>query len=205
MLYSGTARSFSVVFISHLLHVVCSSPLTVHLFFVVMVPDNSSEHLSVASTLGRYSECQNPDGDWLSIQAAVKGWRLQRQSDVDYEAELADLVAAYRNARVGWQDNALKLYWAQNTVDALRSAYETRAGLTYAWVSRQRLDVALSIDLWHSLYHVTPPLGLPLPLRRPPKLRPGRTRGALPPAAPGVPHTAAPRPPGGVGGGGWRR
>ena len=156
VLYSGTARSFSAVFISHLLHLICSSPLTVHLFFTVMALDNSSEHLSVASTLGRYDACQNPDGDWLSIEGAVKGWRLQRQADVDFEAELPDLVATYRAAQSGWQEHALKLYWAQHAVDDLRRAYEEREGIAYSWVSRQRLDVALATDVWQSLYHVTP-------------------------------------------------
>ena len=154
--YSGTARSFSIAFISHLLHIVCSSPFTVHLFFTVMVHDNSSEHLSVSSTLARYAECQNPDGDWLSISAAVKGWRLQRQTDVEYEEVMAEFVAMYRAAGVGWQENALKLYWAQHSVDLLRRAYEEREGVVYSWVSRQRLDVVLATDLWQSLFSVTP-------------------------------------------------
>ena len=156
VLYSGTARSFSVVFISHLLHLICSSPLTMHLFFTVMVVDNSSEHLSVASTLGRYDDCQNPDGDWLNVESAVKGWRLQRQSEIDYERELDVFVETYKAAGSGWQDNALKLYWAQHAVDEMRREYEEREGIRYSWVSRQRLDVLLATDIWQSLYTVTP-------------------------------------------------
>ena len=154
--YSGTARSFSAVFLSHLLQLICASPFTVHLYFVVMVLDGSTEHWSVPAALGRYRQCRKLDGDWLTVKDAVKGWRLQRQAELNEEEDVGDYVQQVRAADGGWQENSLKLYWAQHAVDELRRAYEQRTGVRYEWVLRQRLDTQLGTDFWHSLYTVTP-------------------------------------------------
>ena len=154
--YSGTARSFSAVFLSHLMQLICASPFTVHLYFVVMVLDGNTEHWSVPAALGRYRQCRKLDGDWLTVKDAVKGWRLQRQAELNEEEEVGDFVRQVRAADGGWQENTLKLYWAQHAVDELRRAYEQRTGVRYHWVLRQRLDTQLGTDFWHSLYTVTP-------------------------------------------------
>ena len=154
--YTGTARTWSAVFYSHLLHLICSSPFTVHLYFVIMVLDDSSEHLSVKATLDRYERCMNLDNQSVSIGERVQGWRMQRQSDID-EAHDFDELKRYHN-RTGQtlQDNALRQYWAFHEVDRMREEVQQRLDIRYSWVIKQRADALQITDLWSSLYHVSP-------------------------------------------------
>lgn len=152
VLYTGTARAFSAVFVSHLLHLICSSPFTVHLYFVIMVLDETSEHLSVKATLDRYESCTNLDGETVTIRDSIKGWKLQRQVDINIGHELSHLNDHYRKINKSLQASAAVQYWAFHEVDILR----VKHGVDYTWVVKMRPDVLQSTDVWHSLYTVVP-------------------------------------------------
>ena len=154
--YTGTARTWSAVFYSHLLHLICSSPFTVHLYFVIMVLDDSSEHLSVKATLDRYERCMNLDNQSVSIGERVQGWRMQRQSDIDDAHDFDELKRYHNRTGQTLQDNALRQYWAFHEVDRMREEVQQRLDIRYSWVIKQRTDALQITDLWSSLYHVSP-------------------------------------------------
>ena len=155
VVYTGLARSFSAVFVSHLLHLICSSPYTVHLFFVLMLDDDSSDYLSVPSTLHYYEACQTLDGDWLTVVDAVKGWKVQRQADIDFDADSAELrrIFEYVNAP-NWWPTAPVQYWAFNEAERIRAAYAAQHHIEYQWVIKQRVDAMQPTSVWHSLFTV---------------------------------------------------
>ena len=158
VLYTGTARAFSAVFASHLLNLICSSPFTVHLYFVAMVTDDTSDHLSYKATLDRYRRCMNLDGQWVHVSAAIKGWKMQRQASLNFTDEgLAPITRLWK--AMGDQELqlfALHQYWAFREVNRLRAAYEQQHSLTYTWVIKMRPDALQVTDVWQSLYHVQP-------------------------------------------------
>ena len=155
VVYTGLARSFSAVFVSHLLHLICSSPYAVHLFFMLMLSDESSDYLSVPATLHYYDACQTLDGDWLTVADAVKGWKVQRQADVDFDAELSELrrIHRYVNAPNWWPTSPVQ-YWAFNQAETMRAAYAAEHGVEYQWVFKQRVDAMQPTSVWHSLFTV---------------------------------------------------
>ena len=159
-MYTGTARVFSAAFLSHLANVVCSSPFTVHLYFLVLVTPDSAEHLSFKATLDRYTACTNLDGQLVRLSQRVKGWRLQLQSDVDAAVQRShelDALVQYHTAKgERLQLNALRQYWAFNEVDRMRTSAAEAMNVSYAWAMKLRPDAVQVTDIWQSLYSVSP-------------------------------------------------
>ena len=155
VLYTGTVRAMSLVFASQLLHLVCSSPYTVHLFFSIMVLDSGSDHLSAKATLDRYDSCQNLDGEWVSVGAAVKGWQLRRQADLPAFTEFEAITRHYVHMRRKPQENMLLQLWNFRQAGLLLSTYQEQSGVDYAWVLKMRPDSLQQSDVWQSLFTVS--------------------------------------------------
>ena len=144
------------MFYSHLLHTICSSPFSVHLYFVIMLLDDSNEHLSIKATLDRYERCTNLDNQSVSIGERVQGWRMQCQAEVDDAGDFDELRAFQDRTGQALQTNALRQYWAFHEVDRMRTEAQERLGIRYSWIMKQRTDALQTTDLWSSLYHVSP-------------------------------------------------
>ena len=156
IVYTGMARAFSAVFASHVFNLICSSPFTVHLYLVIMVQDDRSDYLSVSATLERYGRCQNLDGEWVSLVRAVKGWVMQRQVELNIDAEFVELQRVYDGMNQQPQPNAKVQYWTAHRADQLVAAYEEQHMLRYTWVVKARPDAVHLTNLWESLYTQQP-------------------------------------------------
>ena len=166
LVYSSTARSFSVNFESHIVNLMAGCPYTVHLFLHTIKNDNrfverliNSSHdnyLSVNATLHFFKGYINLDNERVFFHDAIT-------SKVFEYIPLEVLRKTYRNTF----DIAVKrfpghppipnvyyMWHSQRRGEELRQQYITATGIRYKWTFRVRYDAVFYTNWWQRAFTV---------------------------------------------------
>ena len=171
VLYSGTARSFSTVFQSHIINLFASSPYTVHLFFYLYANEwraGGEKHedyfhslYSVNSTLDYFDSYVNLDGQRVRIWSMVKGYVFEpvHNPELVYTDQLN--VLDKKNmflspiGSVRYQSSILlSMFHSTKGSNSLKRTYEKLHSMKYIWVFRVRCDMLLRTNVWEDIFNV---------------------------------------------------
>ena len=166
LLYSGTARSFSANFESHIINLMAGCPYTVHLFFHTYINDNRfpqskadsiyANYLSVNSTLAYFKGYINLDNERVLFRDAIK-------ANVFANMPLHTLRAVYKDTYdVAMIDSnprfptpGLYYMWhSQRRGEELRQQYMATTGINYKWTFRMRHDAVYFTNWWQQGFNI---------------------------------------------------
>ncbi|CAF3344847.1 unnamed protein product [Rotaria socialis] len=173
ILYSGTARSFSAVFQSHIVNLFASCPYTVHIFFHLYKNEwrggNKTDEdffrssFSVNSTIDYYDSYINLDGQRVKIWSMVKGYMFESSSDPEslYKHQWT-LLENKKKMLIpiggdSYQSSILlAMLHSGKASNGMKRTYEKLYSIKYRWVFRMRCDVLLRTNIWEDVFHVQP-------------------------------------------------
>ena len=164
--YSGTARSFSANFESHIVNLMAGCPYTVHLFFHTIKNDNrfiepviNSTHgnyLSINATLNFFKGYINLDNEPVLFRDAIK-------SNVFEYIPLWKLRKIYRDTfNISMKrfpghpsiPNVYYMWHSQRRSEELRQKYIAATGIHYKWTFRIRYDAVFYTNWWQRAFRV---------------------------------------------------
>ena len=163
LVYSGTLRTFSSCFHSHLINVIAPSPYTVHVFMQADIV-HDSELATLDATLDYYSGWYDADNRYMRVRDAIKGTRLEPRTNLS----VIEALYARELAVIGtdWTDSEPSRVFAQlesnRLANELRLQYEKAAGVEYTHVFRMRWDTTFKTPVWNTLFHIEPRTNMPL-------------------------------------------
>jgi hypothetical protein len=164
LLYSGTARSFSSNFESHIVNLMAACPYTVHIFIHTCTNDNRypdtvfpSEHrnyLSVNSTLEYFEGYQSIDNENVYFRSAVKANILETLSIDGLRYIYKDTYdTAVKGFPVHPPISSIYYMWhSQRRSEELRQAYVNKTEINYKWIFRMRHDVTYYTNWWQQAF-----------------------------------------------------
>jgi hypothetical protein len=166
LLYSGTARSFSANFESHIVNLMAGCPYTVHLFFHTYTNDNRypehttnssyANYLSVNTTLAYFEGYINLDNEQVLFRDAVK-------ANVFEHMPLKTLRQIYNDTyyisirRFPGHPPIPSIYYmwhSQRRCEELRQKYIADTGIDYKWTFRIRHDAVYYVNWWQQAFNV---------------------------------------------------
>jgi hypothetical protein len=165
LVYSGTARSFSANFESHIINIMAGCPYTVHLFFYTYINDNRySEnminsyvsYMSINATLEYFEGYINLDNERILFRDAVK-------ANVFEYMPLETLRRMYSNtydiSEKRFPDyppiSGIYYMWhSQRRSEELRQKYMADTGIDYKWTFRMRHDAVYFTNWWQMAFNV---------------------------------------------------
>jgi hypothetical protein len=166
LMYSGTARSFSANFESHIVNLMAGCPYTVHLFFHTYINDNRypehminssyANYLSINATLAYFEGYINLDNEQVLFRDAVK-------ANVFEYVPLETLRQIYRDTydismrRFPGHPPIPGIYYmwhSQRRCEELRQKYIAATGIDYKWTFRMRHDAVYYINWWQQAFNV---------------------------------------------------
>ena len=161
LVYSGTMRTFSDCFHSHLINLIAPSPYTVHIFMQADLTD-AAEFARLDATLDYYAGWQDLDNRYIPTRSAIKATAFSPRTNLSVIAELyarelaviGDEFADTEPTRVLAQFESLRLG------NELRLQYENATGVQYAHVFRMRWDMTFRTSVWPTLFHIEPRLSV---------------------------------------------
>ncbi|CAF4013379.1 unnamed protein product, partial [Adineta steineri] len=176
LLYSGTARSFSSNFESHIINMMSGCPYTIHLFFHTYINENNQYHFSQDKNEKNFSKYTN----YLSVNATLSYFHGYINLDNEYVAfhnqavkvnafeylSLRNLREIYKNT----YDTSMKrflghppipgiyyMWHSQRRCEELRQQYVNRSadGIVYKWIFRMRHDAVYYTNWWQQAFHIS--------------------------------------------------
>ena len=166
LMYSGTARSFSANFESHIVNLMAGCPYTVHLFLHTYINDNrypdhlinssDANYLSVNSTLEYFEGYINLDNERVLFHDIVK-------ANVFEYLPLETLREMYNNTydisqkRFPGHPPIPGIYYmwhSQRRCEELRQKYMNANRIDYKWVFRMRHDAVYYTNWWQQAFNV---------------------------------------------------
>ena len=173
ILYSGTIRTFSATFHSHLVNLLAPSPYTPHIFMhatlavdrmsVVDGNPNSTRDVdgtSLYSTLEYWAEYDNVDGERVNlmrdvVHSIVLEWDANNNlTRTRYAAELSFLGEA------AMAKQTTHPIYPIGALDSLSQAYNASVeyaknmSIEYVWVVRIRYDASLKSNVWDGVFDI---------------------------------------------------
>lgn len=165
LVYSGTMRTFSSCFHSHLINVIAPSPYTVHLFMHADVV-SPAELNTFHATLDYYSGWYDIDNNYVPTRSAIKAMRFDPRTDLSVIAAMYDRELAVIGT--DWRDTEPTRVLAQlegnRMGNELRMQYEKATGVEYTHVLRMRWDMTFKTPIWSTLFHIEPRINMQPPL-----------------------------------------
>lgn len=173
ILYSGTVRSFTLVFHSHLLNLIIPSPYHVHIFmhastgrFDWKTPSGQHPHTEVYrgfnATIAYYNAYNNIDNERVSlIDDVVKSVEMTSdplEMNINSYFNYTEIVRLIGNRH----DFKSKPASVIGQMDSLRRAnearlnYERANNIRYQWVIRLRMDHLMKTNIWEDLFSIEP-------------------------------------------------
>ena len=173
ILYSGTVRSFTVVFRSHLLNLIIPSPYHVHIFihastgrFDWKTPSQEHPHTQISrgfnATMEYFDSYDNIDNERVSLMDDVVKYVEMTDEPLNMN------ISSYFNYTeifrlIGKRhDGESKPASIAGQVDSLRRAnrarldYESANGIKYQWIIRLRMDHLMKTNIWEDLFSIEP-------------------------------------------------
>ena len=157
LVYSGTLRSFSSCFHSHLLNIIASSPFTVHLFLQADIVDES-ELARFNATVDYYSGWYDADNTYIPIRHAIKAIQFSPRSNLTTIAQLyeQELIVIEKD----WTDTEPVFVFAQlesmRLANEMRLEYERSTNVSYIHVFRMRYDMTFKTPVWDTVFRIEP-------------------------------------------------
>ena len=173
ILYSGTVRSFSVAFHSHLVNLIIPSPYHVHIFMHASTgrfdwKTPSKEHLHTEiyrgfkATIKYYNAFDNIDNERVSLMNDVVKYVEISDGPLDMNispyfnyTEIFSLIGKRHDAES-------KPASVTGQLDSLRRAnqarldYERANHIKYQWIVRLRMDHLMKTNIWEDLFSIEP-------------------------------------------------
>ena len=173
ILYSGTVRSFSLVFHSHLLNLIIPSPYHVHIFMHASsgrhdwkTPSREHPHTEIHrgfnATIEYYHAFNNIDNESVSLMNDVVKYVEISDDPLDMNisahfnyAEIFRLIGKRHDAES-------KPTSVAGQLDSLRRAnqarldYELTNHIKYQWIVRLRMDHLMKTNIWEDLFFIEP-------------------------------------------------
>ena len=211
VMYSGTVRSFSVAFHSHLVNLFAPSPYTVHIFAHYTTgrgdwktPSVEHEHVEVYhsfnTTLSYWGGYTNLDGEEVSLMDDCLVWSTVNDEVPMESSERFNYTEAVRliGDRYDINSRPMSLVGAldsQRQVNQARLDYERAHNVKYAWVLRMRMDHVMKSNIWEDVFDIQPvtnpaPPTPPLPL----ELNPSRDPANINLSAAAYGNSTSPQP-----------
>ena len=187
VLYSGTVRTFSVAFHSHLINLLAPSPYTVHIFAHYgsgrgdwKTPGVEHEHIALYrgfnATLRYFGGYSNLDNQYVSLLDDCLKWsRVDDTVDMESSARF-NYTEALRLIGDRYDANSIPMSIvgaldSQRQVNRARIEYERENGIKYGWVVRVRMDHVMKSNVWEDVFDIQP-LANPTATTAPPFLSP---------------------------------
>lgn len=168
LLYSGTARSFSANFESHIVNLMAGCPYTVHLFFHTYINDNRfpdpdhiinssyATYLSINATLAYFEGYINLDNEQVLFRDAVKAnvfeymplETLRQIYNDTYDISLLRFPGHPPISGVYY------MWHSQRRCEELRQKYIATIGIEYRWTFRLRYDAVYYINWWQQPFNI---------------------------------------------------
>ncbi|KAI5478738.1 transcription factor Iwr1 [Pseudohyphozyma bogoriensis] len=178
LVYSGTARSFSDNFESHIVNLMAGCPYTVHIFLHTFSNDNRwptdlidpdyANYRSVNATLDYFKGYTNLDGQEVLFSDAVKGNALEElledQLPVLYP-EFDEMFEKFDDPIMYIPVKAYYYMWRSGAqAERLRQAYIKSTGIDYKWTFRMRHDATFFTNWWDKAFDISvyDPMSSPL-------------------------------------------
>ena len=176
ILYSGTVRTFTVAFHTHLVNLFAPSPYTVHIFAHfgsgkgdLKTPGVEQDHIALYrgfnATLRYYEGYTNLDNQYVSLMDDCLKWsKVEDTIDMEPTAhfnytEMIRLIGG----RYYPKSPPMSLIGAldsQRQVNQARLDYEKAHGIKYAWVLRMRMDHVMKSNVWEDVFDIQPVVNL---------------------------------------------
>ena len=165
LLYSGTARSFTVNFESHIVNLMAGCPYTVHLFLHSFTNDNRfpdlpnssyANYLSINATLGYFKGYINLDNEQILFRDAVKANVLDFMP-VETLRQIYNDTYDISMQRFPGHPPITGIYYmwhSQRRSEELRQRYMSATGIDYKWAFRMRYDAVYYTNWWQQAFHV---------------------------------------------------
>ena len=173
ILYSGTVRSFSVVFHSHLVNLIIPSPYHVHIFmhastgrFDWKTPSKEHPHTEIHrgfdATIAYYNAFDNIDNERVSLMNDVIKYVEISDDPLDMNispyfnyTEIFSLIGKRHDreskpASVAGQLDSLA------TANQARLDYERANHIKHQWIVRLRMDHLMKTNIWEDLFLIEP-------------------------------------------------
>jgi hypothetical protein len=166
LMYSGTARSFSANFESHIVNFMAGCPYTVHLFFHTYTNDNRypyliinsthANYLSVNSTLAYFEGYINLDNERVLFHDIVKANVLEYMPLATLRQIYNDTFDISQNRYPGYPPISGMYYmWhSQRRCEELRQKFMIATGIDYKWVFSMRHDTVYYTNWWQQVFDV---------------------------------------------------
>lgn len=173
ILYSGTIRSFSLVFQSHLMNLLIPSPYHVHIFvhastgkFDWKTPKFEHQHTQIyrgfQSTIDYFHGYLNIDNEYVDLMNdVIQSIEIDDQPlnmNLSEPWNYTEIVRLIDN-RYDSESKPLSLI---GQLDSLRRAndarlnYENKSNIKYQWIIRLRMDHLMKTNLWQDLFQIEP-------------------------------------------------
>ncbi|CAF1137926.1 unnamed protein product [Adineta ricciae] len=166
LLYSGTARSFSANFESHIINLMAGCPYTVHLFLHTYTNDNylqqqlnNSEYanyLSVNSTLAYFKGYTNLDNQRVLFRHAVKANVFEYVPPETLRQIYKDTydISIKRFPSHPPVPGVYYMWHSQRRSEELRQKYMNETKIVYKWTFRMRHDGVYYTNWWQRAFNV---------------------------------------------------
>ncbi|CAF3797913.1 unnamed protein product [Rotaria socialis] len=166
LVYSGTARSFSGNFLSHIVNLMAGCPYTVHLFLHTYTNDNRfsqdvnhsdyASYLSVNTTLEYYKGYVNLDNEQVLFQNIVKANVFEYLPLTALRDNYKDTYNISINRFPGHPPipSIYYMWHSQLRSEELRQKYITASGIDYKWTFRMRHDAAYYTNWWQRAFNI---------------------------------------------------
>ena len=173
ILYSGTVRTFTQVFHSHLMHLLIPSPYTIHIYAHISTgrfdwksPAAEHPHTSIVdgfeNTFQYYEQYMNLDGQVIHLMNDVVRWIHIDDEPLDMNLKDEFNYTEIFSVIGDRHHFASKLMSVAAQCDSLRRANEARLqyaqqyGIDYTWVIRLRCDHLMRSNLWDDIFNIAP-------------------------------------------------
>ena len=172
VMYSGTVRTFSVAFHSHLVNLFAPSPYTVHIFAHYgsgrgdwKTPGVEHDHIALYhafnATLRYYDGYTNLDNQYVRLVDDCLKWsKVDDAVDMESSAKF-NYTEALRLIGDRYDMNSIPTSIvgaldSQRQVNQARLDYERASGIKYAWALRMRMDHVMKSNVWEDVFDVQP-------------------------------------------------
>ena len=173
ILYSGTIRSFSATFHSHLVNLLAPCPYTPHIFMHASISsdnqlggmkhsDGVNDLLSLNATLDYWAEYDNVDGERVNVLRDVVHF-IRLEDDLEgnltrsrYAAEFAFLGEAAMAVQKPHPIFPIGALESLRQANEASEQYARDAAVEYQWVVRIRYDTSLKSNVWDGVFDIQP-------------------------------------------------
>ena len=166
LLYSGTARSFTANFESHIVNLMAGCPYTVHLFLHSFTNDNRfpdrlpnssyANYLSVNATLGYFEGYINLDNEQVLFRDAVKANVFEFMPVETLRQTYNDTYDISMQRFPGHPPipGIYYMWHSQRRCEESRQKYMSATGIDYKWTFRMRYDAVYYTNWWQQAFDV---------------------------------------------------